>query len=287
VTAPATTLMDMTPVDLAQAARIEAAEVIAWTDLYAAAPPGFAEAAGIGTREVAGSRVLSWKASGRRYFSRVIGLGVSAPATEQALEDILSGYEEAGITMFLLQLLPHCQPSQYEAWLRASGLEPFDAQDRIVRGNEPLSPSISVATGGELVVERVTADTADEWAEFLQRVYRLDTDHWLQALIGRAGWHQYVARRDGAIVAARGMHIGRDRAAWLGMDGPVPGLMTDDHAPDAAICAVIVADGLARCARSFIADIEAPSTMMDTPAYEHFARLGFTRPYVRTHYARI
>jgi hypothetical protein len=26
---------------------------------------------------------------------------------------------------------------------------------------------------------------------------------------------------------------------------------------------------------------------MDTPAYRHFSRLGFRRPYVRTHYARI
>jgi hypothetical protein len=278
--------MDTTPVDLAQAARIEAAEALAWADLYAAAPPDFAEAAGIDTREVAGSRVLSWRASGRRYFSRVIGLGVIAPATEQALDNILSGYEEAGITMFLLQLLPHCQPSQYGAWLRASGLEPFDAQDRIVRGNEPLSPTPVAPSDDELTVEQVTRETADEWAEFVQRVYRLDTDRWLQALIGRPGWQQYAARRDGEIVAARGMHIGSDRIAWLGMDGPVPGLATNDYTPDAATCAAIVAGGLARGARAFIADIEAPSTTMDTPAYEHFAELGFTRPYARTHYGR-
>src|SRR5881227_3854368 len=106
----ATTVMDTTPVDLPRAAQIEAVEALAWADLYAAAPPDFAEAAGLGTREVAGARVLSWKASGRRYFSRVIGLGVIAPATEQALESILSGYQQAGITMFQLQLLPHCQP---------------------------------------------------------------------------------------------------------------------------------------------------------------------------------
>src|SRR5438270_7899596 len=104
----ASTVMDTTPLDLARTARIEAAEASAWDDLYAAAPPEFAEAAGLSTREVAAARVLSWKASDRRYFSRVIGLGVTAQATEQALEDILTGYEDAGITMFLLQLLPHC-----------------------------------------------------------------------------------------------------------------------------------------------------------------------------------
>ena len=280
----ATTVIDTAAVDRATAAKIEAAEAAAWADLYAAAPPDFAEAAGLGSRVVAGARVLSWKASGRRYFSRVIGLGVTAPATEKALEDILSGYQEAGITMFLLQRLPQCQPPEYEAWLRAHGLEIFDAQDRIVRGGEPLAAAGPLARNGEVAVERVTDQTADEWAAFLQRVYGLDTGGWLQALIGRAGWHQYVARRDGEIVAARGMHIGRGQVAWLGMDGPVPGLMTDDYAPDAAICAAIVADGLAHRARAFIADIEAPSPTMDTPAYEHFAQLGFARPYVRTHH---
>jgi hypothetical protein len=61
--------------------------------------------------------------------------------------------------------------------------------------------------------------------------------------------------------------------------------MSDDYAPDAAICEAIVADGLGRGARAFIADIEAPSDAMDTPAYEYFARLGFSRPYARTHWS--
>ena len=80
------------------------------------------------------------------------------------------------------------------------------------------------------------------------------------------------------------MYIGPGGRAWLGMDGPVPGLMTGDYEPDAAICAAIVADGLARGVRMFAADIEAPSNELDTPAYEYFGRLGFRRPYVRTHW---
>ena len=69
------------------------------------------------------------------------------------------------------------------------------------------------------------------------------------------------------------------------MDAPVPGIMTSDYEPDAAICAAIVTEGLGRGVRMFIADIEAPSPGLDTPAYDAFARLGFRRPYVRTHWA--
>jgi len=283
--AEAVITMDTSPVDLATTANIESAEARTWADLYAAAPTEFAASAGLGSSEVGGALILRWAATGRRYFSRVIGLGVTQPVTEDAIDRILEAYHRAGIDMFLLQSLPHCRPAEYEAWLRDRGLEPFDAQDRVVRGAEPFAAG--VPTDRALAVERVGPETKDEWAAFLQRVYRLDTGPWLQALIGRPGWHQYVVREGDDVVAARGMHIGGDGTAWLGMDGPVPGVMTEDYEPDAALCAYMVDDGLRLGARSFIADIEAPSPRMDTPAYDYFARLGFRRPYVRTHHARL
>ena len=276
----------MKPVDLRTAASIEAAEARAWADLYAAAPAGWAEVSGIGSQEVGGALVLRWAATGRRYFSRAIGLGVVKPASRAAIEEILDGYERAGITMFLLQSLPHCRPAEYEDWLRELGLEPFDAQDRVVRDGSPFAVASAPVENRELTVERVTDNTAGEWVEFIERVYRLDTGPWLPRLIGRPGWHQYVAREGGEIVAARGMHIGPDGTAWLGMDGPVPGVTTDDYEADAALSAFIVSDGLIRGARSFIADIEASSPEQATPAYESFGRLGFTRPYLRTHWTR-
>lgn len=278
--------MDATPVDLRTAASIEAAEARAWADLYAAAPAGWAAAAGIGTQEVGGALVLRWAATGRRYFSRTIGLGLATPASRATIEKILDGYERAGITMFLLQSLPHCRPVDYENWLGELGLELFDAQDRVVRDGSPFAVVTAPAGDRDLTVERVRDATSGEWVDFMERVYRLDTGPWLPRLIGRPGWHQYVVREGGEIVAARGMHITTDGVAWLGMDGPVPGVTTEDYEPDAALCAFIVSDGLARGARSFIADIEAPSPKQTTAGYESFGRLGFTRPYLRTHWTR-
>ena len=279
--------IDTSPLDPSAVAAIEAAEARAWADVYSAAPGDWAAEAGLGFREVAGALVIQWAATGRRYFSRAIGLGVVEPASGEAIDEILRGWEEAGISMFLLQSLPHCRPDGYEDLLRERGLEPFDAQDRVVRDGSPLAIPVEPPTERELAVERVTAETADEWADFLQRVYRLDTGPWLQRLIGRPGWHEYVVRENGEVAGARGMFIGPGGAAWLGMDAPVPGVMTDDYELDAALCADIVADGLARGATSFLADIELPSAELDTPAYGYFARLGFRRPYVRTHWTRV
>jgi hypothetical protein len=152
---------------------------------------------------------------------------------------------------------------------------------------QPYTRAPPVSSDRRLRVKPVEAGTADEWAEFLQRVYRLDTGEWLQRLVGRRGWHPYLAREDGEIVAARTMYIGADGLTWLGMDCPVLGVSSDDYEPDAAICARLVQDGLRLGARGFLADIEAPSEAMDTPAYEYFPALGFSRPYVRTHWAVI
>jgi hypothetical protein len=279
--------MDITPVDLQATTEIEQAEAHAWVDLYAAAPCDFARKAGLGAETIGGALVLHWASSGRRYFSRTIGLGVAEPVTEEIVDAILAFYRDREVESFLLQRLPQCQPAaSYKAWLRQRGLELFDRQDRVIRAAEPLT-EMSRSSHREITVERVDSESADEWSAFIQRVYRLDTGSWLPRLIGRRGWHQYVAYEAGEIVAARGMYIAPDGIAWLGMDGPVPGITTTDYEPDAALCQAIVADGLSNGAREFIADIEAPAAAMNTPAYDHFARLGFRRPYVRTHYARI
>src|SRR5436190_12265466 len=270
VSTTTTTLPQLT-IATAEAAAIETAEARAWADVYAAAPAAFRQAVGMDTTEIAGARVIRWTASGRRYFSRAIGLGVTEAATPDAIDAVLGWFDAHGISMFLVQSLPYCRPSTYDDSLRERGLEPFDAQDRIVRDARPLEPLAQSGRG--IAVERVTDTTADDWSEFIQRVYRLDTGDWLPLLIGRPGWHQYIAREDGQIVAARGMYVGPDGLAWLGMDGPVPGLGTDDYEPDAAICSAIVADAPALGATRLLADIEAPSLAMDTPAYANFAAL--------------
>jgi hypothetical protein len=53
---------------------------------------------------------------------------------------------------------------------------------------------------------------------------------------------------------------------------------------DALLCQAIIQDGLRMGAQYFVADIEAPTANMDTPAYRNFEALGFRRPYFRSHY---
>ena len=132
----------------------------------------------------------------------------------------------------------------------------------------------------------MTQAAAPEWAGYICKVYGLPNEPWLLALAGRPGWHHYAVRQAGQMVAVRSMYIHHDGTAWLGIDAPVPGLMAPTFDLDALLCRSMVGDGLARGVRHFVADIEAPSADMSTPAYHHFDALGFKRAYFRSHYRR-
>ena len=279
----------MTAATLAEAAAIEAVEARAWADLVAACPPPHAAQIGLGARWAGPVLVVQCPGGGfdRGLFNRPIGLGVLEPATRAAVAAIAAGLEAARATRSMLVSQPQCTPAAYSEWLTELGLKPTGSWDRVVRDGRPLPAATGGAGGRAIVVSLVGPEAVEEWSELLAGVYRADAGPWLRALHGRPGWRHYLAREDGAPVAARSMYLaGPGEVGFLAIDGPVPGVMTADHGPDAAILARIVADGLRLGAAGLAADIEAPSPVRDTPAYATFARLGFQVPYARTHHMR-
>ncbi len=269
----------------APAATIEAVEARAWGDLFAAMPRALRAALQAETRVIDGALVLVCPGFDRHKFNCALGIGVLEPATSAGLDAIIDVWRAAGVTAFMLQSQPQTRPDPYQGWLGEHGLRPTSAWDRVVRGDEPLGAPLAAADGRDIAVERVDATTMEEWSGLVTRVYGLAAaDVWLNALLGRPGWHHYLAREGGVAVAARSMYLDGSREAWLGIDGPVPGVMTADYTPDAALCARIVADALALGARTMVADIEAASPALDTPAYAYFAALGFAWPYTRVNH---
>jgi hypothetical protein len=270
------------------AAAIEAVEARAWADLVAACPPAHAASIGLEARWVGAALVVQCPGGGfdRGLFNRPIGFGVVEPASRDDVVAIVAGFEAAGIERSMIVSQPQCRPDTYLGWLAELGLEARGAWDRVVRGGASLAASTR-ESGRELAVSLVDSAAVDEWIELLVGAYRVDAGPWLRALHGRPGWRHYLAREGGGPVAARSMYLpGPGTIAFLAVDGPVPGVMTADYAPDAAILARIVEDGLRLGASGFAADIEAPSPARDTPAYDTFARLGFAVPYTRTHHMR-
>ena len=263
---------------------IERAEVNAWHNLYAAAPADFAAKLGLSIVE---DGDLAWTVCTTIpfiHFNCVKNFGVDSPATEDRLDRLLAQYREHGVLRPWFYVNPHSEPSNLKCWLEARGMHHLSGWERIYRDAKPLPREPLFQIDG-VAVERVTAGTAAEWAGFIDRQYRLPTSPWLLALVGRPGWHHYMARRDGAVIAVRSLFIGTDGTCWSGIDAPVPGIMAPSFDLDAMLGEALVRDGLAAGAKLFVADIEAPRLGRDGPAYRNYAELGFSIAYFRSHYS--
>jgi hypothetical protein len=272
-----------------RAAALEAAEAAAWADLIAACPSEHARRIGLEARWLGRVLVQTCPGGGfdRGHFNRPIGLGVVEPATRDTIDELIAGFRRAGVARFMFVEQPECRPAGYRQWLVEARLRPNGSWQRVARGSAPFA-ELPAAYDRDISVEQVRDETVEEWTALIAGVYGLDCEPWLRALLGRPGWRHYLAREAGRLVAARSCYVPPGGGlAFVGIDAPVPGVMTTDYEPDARLCETIVADGLANGASGFIADIEAPSAAHDTPAYEYFGGLGFDLPYTMTHYMAV
>lgn len=275
--------MDTKITSAESAAEIELAEADAWIDMYAAAPADYAQAYKLKVKRLGHLVLLMSGVIPFPHFNCVMGLGLVEPATEDLVDEILNTFRLEQINSIYVHLIPHSRPDQLSQWLQARNLRVKSGWDRICRDDSHF-----LRVGPQIIegysVERITQPTAEEWAEFIISVYGVPVKPWLMALVERRGWHHYVLRRGTKILAARSMHLNHDGTAWLGIDAPVPGVMVPSYDLDFQICKAIVQDGLKLGATQFIADIEAPSIDLDSPAYENFGALGFSKLYLRSNY---
>jgi hypothetical protein len=267
------------------AASVETAEAHAWLDMYEAAPADYAREYRLEVKRIGGVTIFTCGAIPFPHFNSVMGLGLTEPATEKLVDNILEMFGDIGINNFYIHHLPDSQPQELTQWLETKNLRVKSGWDRIYKQGPDSPPSWPPETDGPKV-ERVRPETAAEWADYISDIYGLPTAPWLKSLVWRPGWHHYILRQGRAIAAARSMYLHHDGTAWLGIDAPVPGIMAPSYELDYRICQAALSDGITLGAKCFVADIEAPSPQMDTPAYRNFESLGFRRLYLRSNYGR-
>lgn len=262
--------------------KIENAEIDAWQDLLAAAPLHFRQEKKLSVRQIHGITLVTCETIAFREFNRALDLGINEPCTEQMLLDVLAEFRNTGIKGFYIHQSPASKPSNLSNILESNGLRIISGWDRIFRHGHPLS---KMTVSNRYTVEKVTNETAREWANFIDTTYHFPTTDWLLCLVERDHWYNYICRENGQIVAARSMKINANGTAYLPIDAPVPGVMTQVFEPDFFIVQQMVKDGLALGVTLFATDIEKPSPSKDTPAYHFFGDLDFEVAYFRNNYA--
>ena len=142
----------------AQAAEVvEFGEGEAYADFFFSAPAEL----GVSVQRLGSAMLLVAQRLDIVLFNRVIGLGLREPASDTALEAILSIYRQAGVHASAGQLSPAAQPPVLSLWLEARGLRPADNWAKVYRAADP---EMTMPTGrlmreqpGEWIVLRLQA----------------------------------------------------------------------------------------------------------------------------------
>lgn len=266
---------------ITQSRLLEKTDTDAWAWMYQHVPESYQQQFGLDVENIGNIKILTCQKIPFRHFSTPQGLGIIEPMTAHQLEEVLQVFEQKAINAFYIHATPFCEPADFVHQLTQKGMRYLGSWERIWRENQPLSEIISLPEG--VIIEEVTTETAQEWADFIDTLYGMPTKKWLLNLVGKEEFHAYVLRKNGKITATRAMII-QGQNAWLGIDAPIPGIMANTFEEDFYLAQRIVQDGVKRDVKLFSTDIEKPSPNRDTIAYTYWGKLGFEIAYLRDNY---
>lgn len=258
------------------ASLIEFAEAEAAAEIYAAAPANInVHVARFGSAFAFSLPELPWL-----LFNRVVGLGLREPATEALVDDCLAFFREAGSAAFGFQLSPEAQPESLPAWLKARDIGRRGNWAKMIRRAGP----VSIPT--DLRIERIDAAAADDFTQVVVTTFGLPPDHtpWWAALVGRPGWHHYVAYADTQPVAAGMLFVNGD-VGWLGAGSTLAAYRR--RGAQGAIMARRISDAADLGCRWVATETGEDSPDQPNPSYHNMLRTGFSLAYLRPNYAPV
>jgi hypothetical protein len=258
-------------------------DTAAWRDVVAAAPDAFRATHELAWAETPTHAIVTCRGLTLSLLNRVLELGLRQEPTEAQVSDALAALQEAAPQKFyVVHTLPQVQPPGLQVWLETRHMALRSVWDRLTLPGAPEPRDVPRSKG--LRIELVDAGLANVWALFMKSLFQLPVDELLRALVGRAGWHHAMLRRQGLVMATRSMYITPDKDAWLGLELPIPGGMAPSFEEDARLTQTLLNIAAAQGVRSVVAEIPFTHPQQRTPAYEKFAEMGFKYGYARRNY---
>jgi hypothetical protein len=267
----------LTPDEIAHIA--EFGEANAMADMYAALSPELRAALGAGCERRGGAVVLIMQQVPYILFNRVIGLGLTEPATEAALDEMLALFEQHGASA-AVQLSPPAQPADLPGWLEARDFRREDAWIKFVRGVEPPPDAPT-----DLRVEQIGAEGAGGFAEVFAEVFGIPPplQAWIAGCVERPGWRHYVAF-DSDTPAATGALYVEGEIGWLGLAATRP--IARRRGAQGAIIARRIRDAADLGCRWLSVETADDTPAHPNPSTHNLRRLGFQDAYHRPNYIR-
>lgn len=258
---------------------LEKIEIDAWRAYCAAAPAGFAQHAGLETIDLDGPLLALCRRVDHYQFNRLMGGGLGADTDGASLAMAVRRFREAGLKNGYLQIAPGPRAAALAVTATALGLKPLERTwVKFSRGAMPApTPSTS------LEIAEARPEEAMAFAQAVVAGFGMPGQlaPWLAGIVGRKGWHAYVARDGAAIVGGAAMFVDGDRA-WLGI-GAVQA-EARRKGGQGALLARRIADGLDSGARWFATETGKPLPGEPHPSFSNIRRAGFAVAYERANW---
>jgi GNAT superfamily N-acetyltransferase len=258
----------------------EAVEIAAVRDLFTAVPPALAAQHGIEVAELGGVTLAAVRGiPSSSMLDRAVGLGLEAPAEEDALDAICGWFQERGVDLHV-SVAPGAQPPELAEWLERRGFEPAWGWMKFSRGVDPLDPG-----GRTLRVERVGPEHVDTYGRIVATAFGMPewVAAWIGALHGRPGWTLQLAWEHDTPIGAAGLYVA-GRAGYFSFGSVLP-----EHRGKGAQRALFAAriDEAARLGcEVLVTETGARDPGKPDFSYANILRAGFEEQYVRPNYVR-
>jgi len=212
-------------------------------------------------------------------INRVIGLGLSSPADESSVREIVNAYARAGITRYFVQVSPAARPDGLVGWLEAAGLEKARGWQKFSRGRDAPPERTT-----DLSIRRVGPEDGEAFARIVCDAFDIGEAAipWLARLPGREGWHVFMSF-DGDRPAGTGTLFIKDGLASVDFGATAPEFRR--RGSQGALLARRIEHALELgCSRLFTCTGEAVEGDPQH-SYGNILKCGFKEDYVRANYA--
>lgn len=256
-------------------AELERIERSAWEDLARAAPPPFAGAIGLETRQMGGALFFAAAKIPQYQFNWLAGAGLGGD-DGACIGEAVARFGELGQTKFIVQIAPGPNVAKMENLARAAGLQANPLSWAKFCRETRNAPDVATS----LDIREVGVERRNVFAESAIAGFGMPAPmaQWLSQIVGRPRWHAYVSFDGHTPAGAGALYVDGD-FAWLGIGATRPEMRRKGG--QSALLARRIADAAKHGARYAVTETGVPQEGQPAPSYRNILGSGFDVAYVR------
>jgi GNAT superfamily N-acetyltransferase len=256
-------------------AELERIERNAWEDLARAAPPPFAAAIGLETRQMGGALFFAAAKIPQFQFNWLAGAGLGGD-DGACIGEAVARFGDVGQTKFIVQIAPGPNAAQMETLARVAGLQASPLSWAKFCRETQNAPDVATS----LSIREVDVEDRNVFAESAIAGFGMPAPMalWLSQIVGRPHWHAYASFEGDTPAGAAALYVDGD-FAWLGIGATRPEMRRKGG--QSALLARRIADAAKYGARHVVTETGVPQEGQPAPSYRNILSCDFRVAYVR------